>query len=373
MPAPTLSFDIFCRVIDNFGDAGVCWRLARQLASLGQTVRLWIDAPAVLAQLEPRLDVNQLPQTLDAVYINHWQASERARPATGAVVIEAFGCELPAGYAQALAQQHCLWLNLEYLSAEPWIDDCHGLTSVQADGQRKYFYFPGFSTASGGLLREPELLQRRARVQAGDKKQRLRQITGLNASAITADTFCVLLFCYPHAPLDGLLRALAQQQQPTMVMLAGASTDTGLALQRLASRLDQELSVQAIEFVNQDEFDELLWCCDLNFVRGEDSWVRSVWASVPSVWQAYPQADQAHMQKLNAWLATSKAEQVLAELHLSWNSGDDQGFAQALTAALLPANWLAWQRHSERLCQSLAAQDDLSHRLLKFCQQNLLK
>jgi hypothetical protein len=28
MPAMQLHWDIFCRVIDNFGDIGVCWRLA---------------------------------------------------------------------------------------------------------------------------------------------------------------------------------------------------------------------------------------------------------------------------------------------------------------------------------------------------------
>jgi len=47
-------WDLFCRVIDNLGDAAVCWRLARQLAQdPGQSVRLWIDQPDVLARLVP--------------------------------------------------------------------------------------------------------------------------------------------------------------------------------------------------------------------------------------------------------------------------------------------------------------------------------
>ena len=38
------TWDIFCSVVDNFGDIGVCWRLARRLsAGLGQQVRLWVD------------------------------------------------------------------------------------------------------------------------------------------------------------------------------------------------------------------------------------------------------------------------------------------------------------------------------------------
>ena len=45
-----MRIDLFCRVIDNWGDAGVCWRLARQLVrERGAQVRLWIDQPQVLA------------------------------------------------------------------------------------------------------------------------------------------------------------------------------------------------------------------------------------------------------------------------------------------------------------------------------------
>ena len=39
-----LAWDIFCTVIDNYGDIGICWRLARQLrVDDGQRVRLWVD------------------------------------------------------------------------------------------------------------------------------------------------------------------------------------------------------------------------------------------------------------------------------------------------------------------------------------------
>ena len=42
-----MTLDLFCRVVDNYGDLGVCWRLARQLAGEhGVAVRLWVDALA---------------------------------------------------------------------------------------------------------------------------------------------------------------------------------------------------------------------------------------------------------------------------------------------------------------------------------------
>ena len=51
--APQLTWDIFCNVVDNFGDIGVCWRLACNLASRGKRVRLWVDDVSPLAWMAP--------------------------------------------------------------------------------------------------------------------------------------------------------------------------------------------------------------------------------------------------------------------------------------------------------------------------------
>ena len=181
-----LSFDLFCRVVDNFGDAGVCWRLARRLAALGQSVRLWIDRPEVLARLLPALDVQADEQVLDGVRIGPWRRAEQALPPQGGVVVEAFACALPPAYEAAMAGRDCLWINLEYLSAESWVEGCHGLPSPQANGVPKFFFFPGFTPATGGLLREPDLLARHETERTRDRGARLRALTGL-PSAPSAD------------------------------------------------------------------------------------------------------------------------------------------------------------------------------------------
>ena len=49
-----LRWDVYCRVVDNLGDAGVCWRLAAGLAARGQQVRLVIDDAAPLAFMAPQ-------------------------------------------------------------------------------------------------------------------------------------------------------------------------------------------------------------------------------------------------------------------------------------------------------------------------------
>ena len=157
-----MRIDLFCRVIDNWGDAGVCWRLARQLVrERGAQVRLWIDQPQVLAAWQDEraaLTTLQICTWSDAV---NW--SEIA-PADA--VIEAFACDIPADYVRNMAQAEIKprWLNLEYLSAEAWVEGAHLLPSPQSGGLTKLFFFPGFTEKTGGLLRERDLLTVRDRL-----------------------------------------------------------------------------------------------------------------------------------------------------------------------------------------------------------------
>ncbi|MHA3902027.1 elongation factor P maturation arginine rhamnosyltransferase EarP [Castellaniella sp. WN] len=354
-----LSFDLFCRVVDNFGDAGVCWRLARRLAALGQSVRLWIDRPEILARLLPALDARADEQTLEGVRIGPWRRAEHAAPPPGGVVIEAFACALPPAYEAAMAGRDCLWINLEYLSAEPWVEGCHGLPSPQANSVPKFFFFPGFTPATGGLLREPDLLARRDAEQARDRGSRLRTLAGL-PSAPPADALCVLLFCYPDAPLAGLCAALAGLGRPVWLLFPGDPPPAALR--------DQDgLRVIPIPFVPQARFDELLWCCDLNFVRGEDSLVRALWAGAPMVWQIYRQARDAHLDKLDAWLDRARWPTPAAELTRAWNRQDDEAVARALPAALREPAWSDWRTRSRAWCAELADQSDLGQGLLDFC------
>lgn len=354
-----LSFDLFCRVVDNFGDAGVCWRLARRLAALGQPVRLWIDRPDVLAQLLPSQILRPTGQTLEGVRIAPWNQAEQAMPPRGGVVIEAFACALPTAYEAAMAGRDCLWINLEYLSAEPWVEDCHGLPSLQANGVPKFFFFPGFTRATGGLLREPDLLTRCKTDQARDRGQRLQALTGL-LSAPPADALCILLFCYPDAPLAGLQSALASLDRPVWLLTPGPRPSGPLHHQN-------GLHVMSIPFVPQARFDELLWCCDLNFVRGEDSLVRALWAGTPLVWQIYRQAQEAHLDKLEAWLDQARWPGTAANLIRAWNQLDNDAVARTLPAALREPVWSDWRARSLAWRTALSVRPDLGQDLLDFC------
>ena len=337
---PGLLWDIYCRVIDNLGDAGVCWRLAANLAQRGQRVRLVIDDAAPLAFMAPVGGCGAA-----GVEVLTWPGPAEG-VAPGDVVIEAFGCALPAATLAAMAQRPVapVWLNLEYLSAEAYVERSHGLASPQHSGLRKWFFYPGFTPRTGGLLREPDLDERHTA---------FKRDAWLKAQGITLQTGerVVTLFCYENPALPALLRSLAEQ--PTLLLLTpgAAQTQVGSAPPRVR--------LHRLPWLTQTGFDELLWAADLNFVRGEDSLVRALWAGVPFVWQAYPQTDGAHAAKLQALTQHLQLPPRVAALWQAWN-----GLSSAWPG--LPPLRPAWRDSAQSARQAQRAQSDLATRLLAF-------
>jgi uncharacterized repeat protein (TIGR03837 family) len=334
---PGLRWDIFCRVIDNLGDAGVCWRLAADLAGRGHQVRLIIDQLAPLTLIAPL--------GAPGVEVQPWPEDGRAGlRGPGDVVIEAFGCDPPPAFVAAMADRQPLWLNLEYLSAEAYVERSHGLPSPQANGLVKHFFYPGFTPRTGGLLREPGLLAQRA---AFDRTAWL----AANGITLQAGERLVSLFCYTNPALPQLLESLAEQ--PTLLLL------TPGAPQQQVAGATGALRLQRLPWLSQVEFDRLLWACDINFVRGEDSLVRALWAGAALAWQLYPQHDGAHHAKLDALLSAMQAPPAVAALWRAWNG------APGLPWPGLPPAHL-WRDTIRVWREKLLAQDDLCTRLLTW-------
>jgi len=288
------TWDLFCRVIDNWGDVGVCWRLARDLASRGARVRLWIDDASALAWMAPA--------GTDGVEVGAFDAAGEP----GDVVVEAFACDPPPAFVERMAARTPapVWINLEYLSAEPWVERVHGLRSPQRSGLTKWFFHPGFTAATGGLLREPGLLEAHA---AFDRDTWL----AAHGLARRDGERVVTLFCYDNPAVPALLEALAAE--PTLLLLTPGHA------QRLVTATPPGVRAAALPHLPQPEFDRLLRASDLNFVRGEDSLVRAIWAGRPFVWHIYPQHDGVHADKLEALLARMPPVPGLADLWRGWN------------------------------------------------------
>ncbi|MBL8506256.1 MAG: elongation factor P maturation arginine rhamnosyltransferase EarP [Methylobacillus glycogenes] len=385
--ATTPRWDIFCSIVDNFGDIGVCWRLARQLAhEHGLQVRLWLDKPEVARQLIPSLNpalTRQIPgQYIAQVEICHWQLgadAEVTNAEVADVVIEAFACELPAPYLQHMQSRRPVWINLEYLSAESWVDEFHAGRSVHpSTGLSKHFFFPGFSNHTGGLLRESRLLAERMAFQQDAQLQaEFWQQLGVTPS-LSENAIKLSLFCYPHAPLHSILQAMAEGEQEVDLFIPAGhiaeQTQAWVAQQAVAGFTAHKLKTHIIPFLSQPQYDRLLWACELNFVRGEDSWIRAIWAGRPLIWQPYFQQEDTHLEKLQAFLqryheksSASLTAEIMAA-HQAWNADGFKadGFNilqwQAL-CAILPQ----WQAHAQTYASELAEQEDLAAKLVIYC------
>ncbi len=360
-----MPWDLFCRVVDNFGDIGVCWRLAAQLADRGQPVRLWVDDASALGWMAPGHQ-----RSRPGVEVRGWPGLTGATglPQPGEVVIEAFGCDPPPDFVarMAAAPSRPRWINLEYLSAEAQAERNHGLPSPQLSGPGagllKHFFFPGFTPASGGLLREDDLLQRRDGFDAaawlaarGIERRPQERIVGL--------------FCYPGAPIAALVdRLAADAARPTLLLTTAGAASAGVAsaLGPLARR--GALRSLALPWLSQTDFDHFLWSCDLNFVRGEDSAVRAQWAGRPFIWQLYPQSDGADIAKRTAFLDRMLAPRLAAAPLLAdtirswWQVWNEAG----TPLQPLPDDLSDWQSLCVRWRDHLWAQTDLATRLQSF-------
>ena len=371
--APRWQWDVFCHVVDNFGDVGVCWRLAAQLAAGGQRVRLWVDDASALAWMAPG--------GAEGVEVRAWGSLPTAHEAPSDVLVEAFGCDIPLDFIAAGARRVSagatkpVWINLEYLSAEAWVPRHHRLPNLvqhgPAAGWTKWFFYPGFTPDTGGLLREPDLMALR---EAFDRTAwRAAHAAAYGQGDVAPEQRWVSLFCYEPAALAALLQQC--QARPTQLLVAPgrpaaavrnalqASTAENMGqigLQRLSDQREQ-LSISYLPTCPQPAFDEMLWACDFNAVRGEDSLVRALWAGQALVWHIYPQHDNAHHDKLRAFLDWLQAPPSLRQFHASWN-----GLGQ------LPLQWpdddtlAQWTVCVRAARARMLMQDELAEQLLRF-------
>jgi len=425
LPALTNTLAIFCKVVDNFGDIGICWRLSKQLRQEhGIAVTLWVDDLASFRRLCPEVDTSAATQTLHGVTVRHWRGQDGVFTAADVadVVIEFFAVDIPPGYVEAMAQRSPkpVWFNLEGLTAEEWVEGCHRLPSMHPRlPLTKHFFFPGFTAQTGGLLFERDLESRRAAfaalaarvvapVAAAPTGPAARDavvvptvavpaaapadvrpdatapvgpvaassaaafLSALGLTAAEQSALKISLFCYPHAPIAELFAAWSAAGDAITCLVPQGVADKavrdflGAEPAPGATRTHGALTLRVIPFLPQQDYDKLLWSCDLNFVRGEDSWVRAQWAQKPFVWHIYFQDENLHHKKLRAFLQRYSAGiAALPEFSLAWNGASENCDWPALWDGLktdlnsLSNRAVDWQ-------QQMRSHGDLATNLLEF-------
>ncbi|MCL1137355.1 elongation factor P maturation arginine rhamnosyltransferase EarP [Shewanella pneumatophori] len=336
----TEHWDIFCAVVDNYGDIGVTWRLAKQLANEKQIdITLWVDDLNSFSHILPQLDPQLTTQVHYGITINQWTVPLALTYQPGAVLIEAFACELPDEVKTVLLKLHSdykadsskqkppVWINLEYLSAESWVEGCHGLPSMQPSGLKKHFYFPGFTDKTGGLLCEGALLKQREEWQ-NDPQNKMALFAQLGLKGIEVQDNVISVFSYESSALLALCQHWQQSEQTTHALIPkGRSLNSLRSI--LPTQVDQLTSGEQIKLGNliihilpmtdQESYDKLLWSCDFNIVRGEDSFLRAQWAAKPFIWHIYVQEDDYHLIKLDAFMQLY-CNNLPPELAKSWKA-----------------------------------------------------
>ncbi|MEO7762033.1 MAG: elongation factor P maturation arginine rhamnosyltransferase EarP [Casimicrobiaceae bacterium] len=393
-----MRWDIFCKVVDNFGDIGVCWRLSRQLATeRGFAVRLWVDDVAALARIWPGIDPEAAAQSAAGVDIRHWSDGTRfADLLPGDVVIEAFGCDVPAQFVDSMTKRRPqpAWFNLEYLSAENWVESHHLLPSPHPRVPLvKHFYYPGFTRRTGGLLREARLFDTRDAF-LGDRDAiaawwQANGVTDMSADASTERPagkhrrqhreLRISMFAYANPAAPVLFDAWSQGKRlitcvvPEGVLNDEIATFLGVGIPAGRTVIRRNLRIVRVPFMKQTEYDRLLWIADFNFVRGEDSFVRAQWAARPFVWNIYPQAGNAHAPKLAAFVARYGASlgdglrPHVASLFNAWNGRGDMGMAWVAVEPHLRE----WTSGASTWSTKLASQRDLASELAENAENRL--
>lgn len=388
--SPTI--DILCKVVDNFGDIGVVYRLARALseAEPEARLRLVVDDLAAFHALEPAVDPGAPLQEVRGWTLCRWDspapAFSREPPR---LVLECFACGRPDWFEALLFDERRaerrLIVDLEYLSAEDWADDFHLIPSLtRSPSVAKVLFMPGFSPKTGGLILDRDFLAARSRLSPGPGRlEARRDIAALltkrradvdpGAGALPPEDFWVSVFGYErdYGPIVADLAAFHQKRPLAALVAAGKSSPCFLSAWE---KLGRPFPALALPFLPQTAWDELLLAADFAIVRGEDSLSRAALSGRPFLWQAYPQAEKQQLVKVRALLERLKANfapgdfSPLEALFLAFNDrladSPDRRGAEALLPVL--ERYEALEPGFRAFSSALLAQGNLVAPLLTF-------
>ena len=379
-PKSAADLTILCKVVDNFGDIGFVYRLAKNLVQLNpqREIRIAVDNLAAFNKIESRVDPALAEQVLEVACADSLQAQECAgkagnegKPKTAAetksvgkpknggrlrifdatnaavcarewtkkparVILECFQCGRP-DWLEALlfdGVTRALIINIDYLTAEDYAEEFHRLKSgTRSPLVRKVNFMPGFTAKTGGLI-----LDAAAETACKPKNAPATENGFITKTAGPQ----VLMFSYPKdfAPI---IRAILRWNKAAQVNLAqGAGKESFLAANEncLQDQKASGLFVRELPFLSQEEWDKNLYAQDILFVRGEDSLSRACLSGKPFVWQAYLQDDNYQLVKVRALLARMRPHfapgdfAALENFWLLYNGAESSGKPKTAGAAM---------------------------------------
>ena len=304
------TLDIFCEIIDNYGDIGVVYRTAKELQKIfpKSKIRVFLNRLDEFKKINSQ--VIDLPsQNIDGIeYITFDYLRDNANKLlTAQVIIEAFGCQIPKEYIEIAYDNSELLINLEYLSAEDWIEDFHLQSSPLGRGKlKKVFFMPGFTEKSGGVIADSNYLERIQRVLENKEFYEKKYLSDIEDRE---NKIIGTLFSY-EKNFTPLLEDLKKLDKDVVILAMGEKTQDSLrkilknfSIEDFRNSLKYgKIEIRFLNFLNQEEYEELINIVDFNFVRGEDSFIRAVLTGKPYMWHIYCQEEYAHMDKIEGFL-----------------------------------------------------------------------
>ena len=302
------TIDIFCEVIDNYGDVGVAYRLAREFKRIYSNKQLRF----IINKTE---ELDLIKKAEDITIIAYKNIDKIETPAD--LIIETFACNIPETYMNKALKTSKLIINLEYFSSENWVDDFHLQESFLGGNLKKYFFIPGLSEKSGGIILDKEFLDRKNKVQE-NREYYLKQFN-------IDENYDLIISVFSYEKnFDNFLKTLQKLDKKVLLLLLSEKTQKNFIKYFDNNNYYDKIKAVKLPFFTYDKYEELLALCDINLVRGEDSFVRALLLAKPFLWHIYPQDENAHIIKLESFLEKyCPNNKELKETFINYNINKD--------------------------------------------------
>ena len=293
-----MNIAVLCKVVDNFGDIGVVWRLCCQLLNqikkenLTSKINLIVDDLASFNKICNSVDFSKSFQVIDEINIYNWNDEKLCYDEFSkndgenlSVILEVFQCGRPLWMEKILFEEKLnrtvQIIMIDYLTAEKYAEDFHCLQSLTRSSKvEKVNFMPGFTNKTGGLIIDSEW----------------KNLSEYNNNKT------LLCFTYDRN-WDALANACKKSKNIKNVLLAPGKGFESLKKSFSCNFVkDSNLKIEELCFMNQNEWDKMLKNCGVLFIRGEESMSRACLSGIPFVWHAYPQSDEYQLVKVRALL-----------------------------------------------------------------------
>ena len=299
-----MEITILCKVVDNFGDIGVAWRMAKRFVELAkkenleiiEKINLIVDGLSSFNKIENSIDITQSFQTVKDVCVYDWNCYDVCYKIFSqndgkklAFIIECFQCGRPDWMEKILfqdkLQRTVQILMIDYLTAEKYAEDFHKLMSLTRSAKvQKVNFMPGFSDKTGGLIIE-------------DKWEAVAQRNSNGP---------VLFFTYSKN-WDGVAESFVKKTDKQILAAKGVGFESVKnSFEKFLLQPEFSSRFKSLDFCNQREWDNLLLNCSFLFIRGEESLSRACLSGIPFVWHAYVQTEEYQFVKVKALLEIMK-------------------------------------------------------------------